>query len=221
LTINGGKTLKQEIIVTAKTVDLAIQKGASELGVSADEVKHEVIVEPKKGFLGIGSTLAEVKVIYDVKPENLAVDFIKQLISNMELDASIEVTSGSGNDKNISIMGEKAGVLIGHHGETLDALQYLVNLVANRKENEEDDRDYTKITVDIENYRNKRTVTLEALAQRMAAKVLKYKKSVTLEPMTPYERRIIHSTIQKIEGVSTNSIGSDSNRRVVIFLEKK
>lgn len=213
--------MKQEIIVTAKTVDLAIQKGASELGVSADEVKHEVIVEPKKGFLGIGSTLAEVKVIYDVKPENLAVDFIKQLISNMELDASIEVTSGSGNDKNISIMGEKAGVLIGHHGETLDALQYLVNLVANRKENEEDDRDYTKITVDIENYRNKRTVTLEALAQRMAAKVLKYKKSVTLEPMTPYERRIIHSTIQKIEGVSTNSIGSDSNRRVVIFLEKK
>lgn len=213
--------MKQEVIITAKTVELAIQKGAEELGVSVDDVKHEVIVEPKKGFLGIGSTLAEVKVVYDIKPEKLAVDFIKQLIANMELDASIEVTSGSGNDKNISIMGENAGVLIGHHGETLDALQYLVNLVANRKESEEDDRDYTKITVDIENYRHKRTVTLEALAQRMASKVLKYKKSVTLEPMTPYERRIIHSTIQKIDGVSTNSIGSDSNRRVVIFLEKK
>ncbi len=213
--------MKQEVIITAKTVEQAIQKGALELGVSVDDVKHEVVVEPKKGFLGIGSTLAEVKVVYDIKPEKLAVDFIKQLIENMELDAKIEVTSGSGNDKNISIMGENAGVLIGHHGETLDALQYLVNLVANRKESEEDDRDYTKITVDIENYRNKRTVTLEALAQRMAAKVLKYKKSVTLEPMTPYERRIIHSTIQKIDGVSTNSIGSDSNRRVVIFLEKK
>ena len=213
--------MKQEVIITAKTVELAIQKGAEELGVSVENVKHEVLVEPKKGFLGIGSTSAEVKVIYDIKPEKLAIDFIEQLISNMELDAKAEISSGNGNDKKISITGEKAGVLIGHHGETLDALQYLVNLVANRKENEEDDRDYTKITVDIENYRQKRTVTLESLAQRMAAKVLKYKKSVTLEPMSPYERRIIHSTIQKIDGVSTNSIGSDSNRRVVIFLEKK
>lgn len=213
--------MKQEVIITAKTVELAIEKGAEQLGVSTEEVKHEIIVEPKKGFFGIGGTMAEVKVIYDVKPEKLAIDFVKQLISNMEIQANVEMTSASGNDKKISITGENAGVLIGHHGETLDALQYLVNLVANRKENEEDDRDYAKITVDIENYRQKRMVTLEALAQRMAAKVLKYKKSVTLEPMTPYERRIIHSTIQKIEGVSTNSIGSDSNRRVVIFLEKK
>lgn len=213
--------MKQEVIITAKTVDLAVARGAEQLGVSVDQVKHEVVVEPKKGFLGIGSTNAEVKVIYELKPEKLAVDFIRQLISNMELDAEIKVTEGSGNDKNISITGPNTGVLIGHHGETLDALQYLVNLVANRKENDDDDRDYAKITVDIENYRQKRTVTLESLAERMAAKVLKYKKSVTLEPMTPYERRIIHSTIQKIDGVSTNSIGNDSNRRVVIFLEKK
>ena len=214
-------TIGERIKELRKSKKISVDYLAKELGVSVADVKHEIISEAKKGFFGLGSTPAEVKVIYDIKPENLAVDFIKQLISNMELDAKIEVTSGSGNDKNISITGENAGVLIGHHGETLDALQYLVNLVANRKENEEDDRDYTKITVDIENYRQKRMVTLEALAGRMAAKVLKYKKSVTLEPMTPYERRIIHSTIQKIEGVSTNSIGSDSNRRVVIFLEKK
>ena len=113
--------MKQEVIVTAKTVELAIEKGASELGVSRAEVKHEVLVEPQKGFLGIGSTAAEVKVIYEIKPEKLAVDFLNQLISNMEISADISVTDGSGNDKKISITGENAGVLIGHHGETLDA----------------------------------------------------------------------------------------------------
>ena len=139
---------------------------------------------------------------------------------DMELDAEITVTNGKGNEKNIAIKGSDAGVLIGHHGDTLDALQYLVNLVANKKEDENEDRNYTKISLDIENYREKRQETLETLARRMSEKVLKYKKSITLEPMSPYERRIIHSAVQNIQGVSTNSIGNDNNRRVVIFLEK-
>jgi spoIIIJ-associated protein len=114
--------------------------------------------------------------------------------------------------------GESAGVLIGHHGDTLDSLQYLANLAANKKVTGEK-REYCRITVDVENYRFKREETLRALARRMADKVLRYKKSVMLEPMNPYERRIIHSEVQKIAGVSTNSIGSENNRKVVLYLD--
>ena len=110
-------------------------------------------------------------------------------------------------------------MLIGHHGETLDQLQYLVNLAANKKENDDDDRDYTKIMVDIEGYRTRREDALRALARRMSARVLKYRRNITLEPMSAYERRIIHSEVQTIDGVSTNSIGAERNRRVMIYLE--
>ena len=212
--------MKQEIIVSAKTVDAAVKEGAEKLGVKVEEVTYEVITEPKKGFFGFGEVKAEVKVVYEKSPEKLAIEFLKTLIKDMELDAEITVTNGKGNEKNIAIKGSDAGVLIGHHGDTLDALQYLVNLVANKKEDENEDRNYTKISLDIENYREKRQETLETLARRMSEKVLKYKKSITLEPMSPYERRIIHSAVQNIQGVSTNSIGNDNNRRVVIFLEK-
>ena len=119
----------------------------------------------------------------------------------------------------IHILGEDAGMLIGHHGETLDQLQYLVNLAANKKNGEDDDRTYTRILVDIEGYRAKREDTLRNLARRTAARVLKYKRSVTLEPMCAYERRIIHSEIQSISGVMTNSIGVENNRRIVIYLD--
>jgi spoIIIJ-associated protein len=118
----------------------------------------------------------------------------------------------------INIDGKDVGALIGHHGETLDSLQYLVNLAANQK-TEGEKREFVKITIDIEGYRAKREEALRALARRMAAKVVKGKKSVMLEPMNPYERRIIHSEVQGIKGVSTNSIGSENNRRVVMFLD--
>ncbi len=212
--------MKTEIIVSAKTIDAAVAEGAAKLGVDAKDVSYEVITEPKKGFFGIGEVKAEVKVVYEKTPEKMAVEFLETLVADMELKAQITVTNGKGNEKFISINGDDVGVLIGHHGDTLDALQYLVNLVANKKEDENEDRNYTKISLDIENYRAKRQETLETLAKRMSEKVLKYKKSITLEPMSPYERRIIHSAVQNIEGVSTNSIGNDNNRRVVIFLEK-
>ena len=212
--------MKTEIIVSAKTIEAAVAEGAEKLGVKVADVNYEVITEPKKGFFGIGEVKAEVKVIFEKSPEKMAVEFLETLIADMELKAQITVTNGKGNEKFISINGDDVGVLIGHHGDTLDALQYLVNLVANKKEDENEDRNYTKISLDIENYRAKRQETLETLARRMSEKVLKYKKSITLEPMSPYERRIIHSAVQNIEGVSTNSIGNDNNRRVVIFLEK-
>jgi spoIIIJ-associated protein len=212
--------MKNEVICQAKTVEAAIEKGAKELGVAIERVKHEVLVEPKRGILGIGEVLAKVKVSYTVEPTELALNFLKSLTENMGMDVVIRVEDGEDGEKNISLDGEDAGDLIGYHGETLDALQYLTNLAANKKSDETDDRDYTKIHLDVENYREKRAETLRTLARRMANKVLKYKRNVTLEPMTPNERRIIHSEIQKIEGVTTHSIGTDTERRVVISMEK-
>lgn len=151
--------------------------------------------------------------------EQTAYRFICKLVENMGLSGvTVSMYPGVSDNTVISIDGEEAGILIGHHGDTLDSLQYLANLAANHKE-EGEKRAYARITVDAADYRAKREVALSALARRKAALVLKYKKSIMLEPMNPYERRIIHSEIQKIEGVSTNSIGADSNRRVVIFLE--
>ncbi len=144
-----------------------------------------------------------------------AISFVETLAKNLELNVTTGVTTDDENCSCIRIAGEDAGMLIGHHGETLDAIQYLANLAANRADGQDD---HERISIDVEGYREKREETLRALARRMAAKVQKYGKSVVLEPMNPYERRIIHSEVQNIEGVSTNSIGSDNNRKVVIFL---
>lgn len=148
--------------------------------------------------------------------EKAALSFIDTLISNLGIDAKTSVSEYE-DGKMITIDGSDAAMLIGHHGDTLDAVQYLATLAANLK----DDKTHTRIVIDIENYRAKREATLRALAHRMAAKVLKYKKSITLEPMNPYERRIIHSEIQNIDGVSTSSVGVDSGRKVVIYLSSR
>ena len=210
--------MKKELIVTAKTVEEAKSKAAAELGVAVEEIEFEVLDEGKRGFLGIGATDAKVAATYTVKGADFAVEFIRKLVTDMELELAIASKPGNNEDTVITVDGEGAGVLIGHHGETLDAIQYLANLAANKKVKGEK-REYTKITLDIEGYRAKREEALRALARRMAAKVVKAKKSVMLEPMNPYERRIIHSEVQNIEGVSTNSIGSENNRRVVMFLD--
>ena len=153
--------------------------------------------------------------------EQTAYRFICKLVEDMELaDVTIAMHPGNNDDMVITVDGEAAGVLIGHHGDTLDALQYLANLAANRKE-EGEKREYARITVDVESYRAKREEALRILARKKAHQVLKYKKSIMLEPMNPYERRIIHSEIQKMEGVSTNSIGVENNRRIVIYLEEE
>ena len=212
--------MKQEVTATGKTVEAAVAAGAEQLGVPAASVTYEIIEAPKKGFLGFGEAPAKVRVTFVPTPETVGLAFVKTVLSDMGIDAAAELSGLPGGRREyfISIEGDGASVLIGHHGETLDALQYLTNLAANRREDDESGS-YTRITVDIGNYRAKREETLRRLARRTAEKVLKYKRNITLEPMSAYERRIIHSEVQNIAGVTTNSVGSDNNRRVVVSLD--
>lgn len=210
--------MKREVIVYGKTVEDAIKNGLRELGVEAEQATYEVLENAKKGFLGFGETPAKVKVMCEANGSYKAVEFVSTLVKNLGIDAEVKTEKEDAKNTRIVISGESAGMLIGHHGETLDALQYLANLSANKGD---DDKNYAKITVDIENYRAKREDTLRALARRLASRVRKNGRSITLEPMNPYERRIVHSEVQNIEGVSTYSIGSDDNRKIVICPEDK
>ena len=160
----------------------------------------------------------EPKVV--AEGEDMSFDFVKTVISDIGLSAEASLYTCEDGTRRIIIAGDDASTLIGHHGDTLDALQYLANLASARK-NVNGERDKSRVTIDIEGYRAKREETLRALARRMAQKAIRNKRSVMLEPMSAYERRIIHSEIQNIEGVSTNSIGSDNNRKIVIFLTDK
>ena len=148
--------------------------------------------------------------------EDRSFDFVNRLIANLGINANATLYRQDEGGRRICIDGEDAGMLIGHHGETLDALQYLSNLACSKK-NINGERMHDHVTVDIEGYRAKREDTLRALARRMAAKAIKNNRNVMLEPMNAYERRIIHSEVQGIAGVSTNSVGSDNNRKVVIY----
>ena len=205
----GGETKKTERKEDrkpkAKKPEKKTEKKADEPKVSAP--KSEVIPE------------AELKMERRIveEGEDMSFDFVKTVIADIGLNAEAELYSCEDGTRRIAIVGEDASALIGHHGDTLDALQYLANLASARK-NIRGERDKSRVTLDIEGYRKKREETLRALARRMAAKALRNRRSVMLEPMSAYERRIIHSEIQNIEGVSTNSIGSDNNRKIVIFL---
>ncbi len=151
--------------------------------------------------------------------EDRALDFVKTLIKNLGIDAEAKLYSAEDGSRRIILSGESASILIGHHGDTLDSLQYLANLAC-AQPNANGERDHSRVTIDIEGYRAKREEALRALARRMAEKSLRNKRNVTLEPMNPYERRIIHDEVSSIEGVMTSSIGSDTSRRVVIFYDK-
>jgi spoIIIJ-associated protein len=194
---------------------------------NANQKKHEDKVKepkvkaeekPKSVVIPEEELKMERRIVED--GEDMSYDFVKTLLSDIGLSAEAELYACEDGTRRITIVGEDASALIGHHGDTLDALQYLANLASARK-NSKGERDKSRVTLDIEGYRKKREETLRALARRMAQKALRNKRSVMLEPMSAYERRIIHSEIQGIEGVSTNSIGSDNNRKIVIFLTDK
>ena len=206
----------KETIVYGKTVALALKRGAEELGVDESKAEYEVLEEPKKGFFGVGASDAKLRVYYQPSPAEIAADFVKNLLMNMQVEADVSIEHEDAEGASIAVNGEGLGLLIGRHGDVLDAVQHLAGLAANHGRS-----GYYRITVDIENYRAKRAESLRQLARRMAEKTLRYRRSNTLEPMNAYERRIIHTEVQGIEGVTTYSIGSDADRRIVIALEKK
>ncbi|MBE7048844.1 MAG: protein jag [Ruminococcaceae bacterium] len=200
---------------SAKTVQEAISLALSELHLSEDKVKVEVIEEGSKGLFGIGARDAVVLVTSDVTPESRAKDFLDDVFTcmGMRVDIAIERV-----DKlmKITLSGEGMGLIIGKHGDTLDALEHLVSLAVNRG-----DGDYVKVVLDTENYREKRRVTLVRLAENLAHSVVNNKKKITLEPMSANERRIIHSTLQSNPQVETYSVGEEPYRRLVIALKKQ
>lgn len=200
---------------TAKTVEEAIVLALEELEVSREEVEVEVIEEGTKGVLGLfGNKEAKVKVTVLADAKADAGNFIGDILDKMDIEATVSVSETEEAVK-VEISGDNVGLLIGRRGETLDAIQYLTSLVVNKDKDE-----FKRVIVDVENYRQKREDTLIALAYRMADKVEKYKKSVTLEPMTPYERRIIHSALQERFTIETISVGEEPNRKVVIRVKK-
>ena len=218
--------MKKEVVVKAKTIELAVQNGVDQLGSTKEDVTYEVIEMPKKGILGFGATDAKVKVSCVMSVKDTAIEFISKIISHMNIDAKPLVVEELKNELKIDIVGENLGILIGYHGEILDSLQYLTYLAVNNGEEDaepeigKDGKSETvRISIDVENYRKKREETLRELAKKMADRVSKYQRSITLEPMSSYERRIIHSTIQDIEGVTTYSVGQDNDRKIVITRE--
>lgn len=204
-----------EVEKSGKTVEEAIALALQELNADRDDVEIEVLEEGSKGLLGIlGSRQARVRVILNERSFELAENFLMDVFEKMNVDAEIE-SEDDGESLLLKISGKDSGIIIGRRGETLDALQYLTSLVVNKNS-----KDYKRVTLDIENYRQKREETLVKLANRLANRVVKYKKNVTLEPMNPYERRIIHSTLQNDKYVETHSIGDEPNRKVVITLKQ-
>lgn len=208
--------MKKFIEVSGKTEDEAISAALAELGLDRDDVSIELVERAKSGFFGIGSSLAKLRVFYEEedKAGKRAEAFLEGLLERMGTQAEIEIDDDEEGNLNIRLTGQNLGVLIGRRGETLDAVQGLTSRVVNHSEEKR-----VRVTVDAENYRSKREESLKRLAQKVAAKVVKYRKNVTLEPMNAYERHVIHEVLQDYEGVQTRSAGSEPNRRVIVVYE--
>jgi spoIIIJ-associated protein len=200
---------------SGKSVEEALRLALIELEASRDQVEIEVLEEGSKGFLGIGAKETRIKVSKKNDVNEIAKNFLKSILDEMNIDAKIE-TNQVEDAININIIGEDMAILIGKRGQTLDSLQYLVSLVVNKNRDH-----YLRVVLDTENYRAKRKETLESLAEKLASKVKKSRKNVILEPMNPYERRIIHSTLQNNPNVSTKSEGEEPYRKVVIYFDYK
>lgn len=207
------------ITVTAKTVEDAIIQASMQLGVSSDRIQYEVIEKGSAGLLGglIGSKPAVIRAKKVETIDEKAVEFLTSVFDAMGIVVNIDVKlNEEEKELEINLSGDEMGILIGKRGQTLDSLQYLVSLVVN-KETE----NYLRVKLDTENYRERRKETLETLAKNIAYKVKRTRRSVSLEPMNPYERRIIHSTLQNDKYVFTRSEGEEPFRHVVIALKKE
>lgn len=217
---------------SAKTVEEAVELAIQELNITKDKAVIEILEQPSKGFLGlIGSRLARVKVTVKEekaaepevsskketsadrsKEKDTAYGFLREVLNCMDVKAEIKIKHTEAG-LYINLIGPKMGIIIGRRGQTLDSLQYLVSLVVNKDKGRDD---YLRVVLDTENYRSKREETLIRLANRLAERVVKTRKRMELEPMNPYERRIIHSALQDYPGVITYSEGEEPNRKVII-----
>ena len=239
------KTLEK----SGKTEEAAIAAALEELGLDRDDVSVEIVERAKSGFLGIGASPAVIRVPYAApdeeaeqeaapaeaqapaaepeasvepaapadEPESYARirTFVSGLLEHMGIQAQIDITARDNGGVNVNLSGSGMGAVIGRRGETLDAIQHLTNYAVNRGSDK-----HMHISVDAESYRAKREESLVRLAEKMAAKAVKYKRSMALEPMNSYERHVIHTALQDYEGVTTSSTGTEPNRRVVVSYEK-
>ena len=204
------------IEISAKTVNDAITEACQKLTVTSDKLDYVIVEEGSSGFLGIGAKPAIIKAKIKDSVEDKAKDFLKEVFDAMNMTVVINVKYDEENrNMDVELSGDEMGVLIGKRGQTLDSLQYLVSLVVNK-----DVEDYIRVKVDTEDYRKRRKATLENLAKNIAYKVKRTKRSVSLEPMNPYERRVIHSALQNDKYVTTHSEGEEPFRRVVVTLKK-
>ena len=202
------------IEISAKTVDDAITEAIIKLGTTHDKIEYEVIEKGSAGFLGINRKDAVIRARRKTN-DNIR-DFLESVFKAMGLTVTIQIEKEEdSNVVNVDLKGDDMGVLIGKRGQTLDALQYLTNLAVNKNSEE-----YVKVKIDTEDYRKRRRETLENLAKNIAYKVKRTKRSVSLEPMNPFERRVIHSTLQNDKFVTTHSEGEEPYRHVVVTLKK-
>lgn len=201
----------KKITVKGKTVEEAIQRALTELNATIDRVEVKVIEEARKGFLGIGSRLAVVEVTQFPDPVEEARAYLKNVIQSMGISVTILEKEKNEDGVVLELISDKAAVLIGKRGQTLNALEYLTNIAANRNA-----KTYQRIFLDAENYRERRKQTLIRLAERQAEKAIKLNRNIALEPMPAKDRKIIHTALQNKEGVTTNSRGEGIYRHVVI-----
>lgn len=200
---------------SGKSVEEALRLALIELEATREQVEYEVLEEGSKGFLGIGAKETRIRVSKKDSVIDSARIFLNSILKEMNIEAELDIEQHD-DVLNINMNGEDMAILIGKRGQTLDSLQYLVSLVVNKNKDE-----YLRVVLDTENYRAKRKETLESLAEKLAAKVKKSRKNVILEPMNPYERRIIHSALQNNPNVSTKSEGDEPYRKVVIYYDYK
>ena len=201
---------------TGKTVEDAVMEAAIKMETTSDRLENEVLEKGSNGFLGIGSKPARIRARKVMETAERAEKFLMDVLEAMDLKATVSMEENKEERTlDIDLAGDDMGVLIGKRGQTLDSLQYLVSLVVNKGED-----DYIRVKVDTENYRQRRKDTLENLAKNIASKVRRTGKPVTLEPMNPYERRVIHSALQNDRYVETHSEGEEPFRKVVVSLKE-
>jgi spoIIIJ-associated protein len=203
--------MMRKIEKSGKTVDIAIDSALKELNVSRNDVDVEVLEEANKGLFGfIGSKLAKVRLTVKETPTDKVKELLAKIFNSMDIKVNMEVTSRE-EHVIINLIGSDLGILIGRRGETLDALQYLVNLAANKNVETR-----TRFIIDVEGYRERREDTLKKLAQRLAEKAIRKGQNVILEPMNPHERRVIHTALQNNKSVETYSQGDEPYRKIII-----